>query len=102
MNKLTGAVVASVVAGLFAANAIAAGTTPAKDSKDSKTTSAKVKCTGVNDCKGKGECSGDGHGCSGNNSCKGKGWVTMDSAKACTDKGGKVLADNDTKTTPKK
>ena len=98
MNKLTGAVVASVVAGLFAGNALAAG---AKDTKDSKTTSAKVKCTGVNDCKGKGECSGDGHGCAGNNSCKGKGWITMDSAKACTDKGGKVLADNDTKSKTK-
>jgi hypothetical protein len=96
MNKMTGAVVASVVAGLFAANAFAASSTT-KDSKDSKTTSAKVKCSGVNDCKGKGECSQDDHGCSGNNSCKGKGWVTMDSAKACTAKGGKVLADNDAK-----
>ena len=98
MNKLTGAVVASVVAGLFAANAIAAGTS----TKDSKSTSSKVKCSGVNDCKGKGECSQADHGCAGNNSCKGKGWVTMDSEKACKDKGGSVYteAKADTKATP--
>jgi hypothetical protein len=90
MNKVTGAVVASLVAGLFAANAVAADkAAPAKE------TSTKVKCTGVNECKGKGECgSADGkHACAGHNDCKGKGWISMDSAKACTDKGGSVVAE---------
>jgi hypothetical protein len=92
MNKVTGAVVASIVAGMFAATAFAAD--KAGTTKDAgKTTTAKVKCSGVNDCKGKGECSGEGHGCAGHNDCKGKGWVTVDSSKACTDKGGSVVAD---------
>ena len=89
MNKVTGAVVASVVAGLFAASAFAATTS----SKDSKSTSSKVKCAGVNDCKGKGECSQADHSCAGNNGCKGKGWVTMDSEKACKAKGGTVYTE---------
>ena len=93
MNKLTGAVVATVVAGLFAANAYAADASSHK-------TSAKVKCSGVNDCAGKGECSGEGHSCAGHNDCKGKGWITADSAKAWTGKGGKVVADAKAKATP--
>ena len=84
---------------MFAANAFAADKT-ATTGKDAKVTTAKVKCSGVNDCKGKGECSGAGHGCAGHNDCKGKGWVTVDTAKACTDKGGTVVADaKDTKPT---
>src|SRR5438876_11415702 len=101
MNKVTGAVVASLVAGLFAANALAADK-GAKDAKDTKTTSAKVKCTGMNDCKGKGECNGDGHACAGHNDCKGKGWVTVADAKTCTDKGGKVVSDAKPEPAPKK
>jgi hypothetical protein len=52
---------------------------------------AKVACTGVNECKGKGECAGAGNSCAGSNSCKGKG-VTMMSADDCQKKGGKVAA----------
>lgn len=90
MNKLTGAVVASIVAGVFAANAYAAD---GKKTTKTKTASMKVKCSNVNECKGKGECAGEGHSCAGHNECKGKGWITVDSAKACTDKGGTVVAD---------
>lgn len=94
MNKLTGAVVASMVAGMFASNAFAAD----KAGTDAKATSSKVKCSGVNECKGKGECGGPSSACAGHNDCKGKGWVTVDSEKACTDKGGKVVAEvKDTK-----
>ena len=89
MNKLTGAVVASMVAGMFASNAFAAD----KAGTDAKETSTKVKCSGVNECKGKGECAGAAAACAGHNDCKGKGWITLDSAKACTDKGGTVVAD---------
>jgi uncharacterized membrane protein len=92
MNKVTGAVVASIVAGMFAANAFAADKGAAA-AKDTKAASTKAKCSGVNECKGKGECSGEGHSCAGHNDCKGKGWVTVDSAKACTDKSGTVVAD---------
>jgi hypothetical protein len=54
-----------------------------------------VKCAGINECKGKGECgAADGsHSCKGKNECKGKGWVNASSAKACTDKKGEVVKD---------
>jgi hypothetical protein len=58
-------------------------------------TAKTVKCSGINECKGKGECaSPDGSSsCSGKNACKGKGWVKVADEKACTDKGGTVLKD---------
>lgn len=45
------------------------------------------QCHGVNACKGKGACGGQGHACSGHNSCKGKGWLKM-TAEECKEKGG--------------
>ncbi len=47
----------------------------------------KVKCEGVNSCKGKSECATDHSACNGKNECAGKGWVEMspdecDAAKA--------------------
>ena len=59
---------------------------------DDKTKEAKVKCSGINSCKGKGSCSGASNGCSGQNGCKGKGWVEA-TAKECKDKKGTVVAD---------
>jgi len=50
----------------------------------------KVRCAGINECKGHGSCSGEGHSCSGKNSCKGQGWVET-SAAECSQKGGKVV-----------
>jgi len=50
----------------------------------------KVRCAGVNECKGHGSCAGEGHSCSGKNSCKGQGWVET-SAAECTQKGWKVV-----------
>lgn len=90
MDKRIGAVVATLVAGMFAAGSLAAEET--KDSTRTKETSAKVKCRGINECKGKGECAGPGHACAGHNECKGKGWVTKESEKACKDAGGTVVA----------
>jgi len=49
-----------------------------------------VHCTGINACKGTGECGGKGHSCAGQNACKGQGWVKAASEKECTDKGGTV------------
>ena len=56
---------------------------------------AGVKCAGINECKGKGECGAadNSHACKGKNECKGKGWVNTSSAKACTDKKGTVVKD---------
>jgi uncharacterized membrane protein len=42
----------------------------------------KVKCEGVNSCKGQSECKTDHSSCNGHNECAGKGWVEM-SAEEC-------------------
>jgi uncharacterized membrane protein len=41
------------------------------------TAAAKGECSGVNSCKGKGECGGAGHECAGQNACKGQGWISL-------------------------
>ena len=51
---------------------------------------AEVKCSGVNACKGRGDCATATSECKGHNSCKGKGWVKA-SAKDCKLKGGKSM-----------
>ena len=38
---------------------------------------AKVKCTGVNSCKGQSSCKSAKNSCKGMNSCKGLGFVEM-------------------------
>lgn len=86
--KTQNLLVAAAVASLFAGSAFADTKAPAKTGKDA----AAVKCTGVNECKGKGACGGAGHDCAGNNECKGKGWVTL-AEKDCKAKGGTVVAD---------
>lgn len=84
MKKLTGAVIAAAVAGLFmAGRAIAGDQAGGHD--------AKVCCSGGNACKGKGACKGQDNSCSGKNGCKGKGWVKMEGADACTKASGKVV-----------
>jgi hypothetical protein len=42
---------------------------------------AKVKCEGVNSCKGKSACATANNSCAGKNSCKGKGYVEMTKAE---------------------
>ena len=37
----------------------------------------KVKCEGVNSCKGQSECGTDHSSCNGHNECAGKGWIEM-------------------------
>lgn len=51
---------------------------------------AKVKCAGINSCKGHGSCKQAGHGYKGMNSCKGQGWVSVSKAK-CKAMHGKVV-----------
>ena len=76
-----GAIVASAVAGLFATAMPAIA--HAKDT-------GNVKCSGINDCKGKGACKSATSSCKGMNDCKGKGWVET-SAKECKTKKGSVV-----------
>jgi uncharacterized membrane protein len=83
-KTMKGAIIASAVASMFAVGAFAADKT-AKAGGD-------VKCSGVNDCKGKGACAGANNSCKGQNGCKGQG-VTMMKTDDCTKKGGKVVAD---------
>ncbi len=90
-RHLTGAAIALAVAGMFAADA-AAGDRPRRSKE--RNASTKVRCAGINECRGKGECAGKDHVCAGHNACKGKGWISVPSEKACTDKGGKVVSDS--------
>ena len=85
--RLRGVFVASAALGLLAAS-------PGAASADHHE-GGDVKCANINGCAGKGECAAaDGsHDCGGKNSCKGKGWVKVDSAEACAEKGGTVQED---------
>lgn len=99
MEKRTGAVVATLVASLFAVSAARAADDD-KGGTKTKESSSKVKCGGVNECKGKGECAGAGHACAGHNECKGKGWLTKESEEACKAAGGTVIATRPAKKAP--
>jgi hypothetical protein len=83
-NSPAASALAVAVAGLIlgsATAAVAAEGTP----------TAKVKCSGINDCRGKSECHTATSKCAGKNECKGKGWISVDSEKTCTDKKGTVV-----------
>jgi hypothetical protein len=86
MKNTKGLAIAAAAAALFASKVTLAG------SHEGGTEAKKVKCEGVNECRGKGECGGATHDCAGKNECKGKGWVEM-SAAECKAKGGKVKED---------
>jgi hypothetical protein len=79
-----GTVVAAMVAGLFASAPLLAS------AADKPAAGGDVKCSGVNECKGKGACGGADHGCAGKNECKGKGWIKI-SDKDCKAKKGTVV-----------
>jgi uncharacterized membrane protein len=87
-KTIKGALIASAVAALFAANPALAQ----EKGKTNKTTAKAVHCSGVNECKGKGACAGADNACKSQNSCKGKGYLDTKTEKECLDKGGKVLA----------
>ncbi|HEY8517619.1 MAG TPA: hypothetical protein VIS07_19075 [Candidatus Binatia bacterium] len=87
MNRTTkGALIALGVAAMFTASTALADTPTEGEKKD-----AKVRCAGINECKGKGECAGAGHACGGMNECKGKGVVSTASEEECKTKGGQVV-----------
>ena len=83
-SKLTGAMLATAVALVFAGNAGYAA-----DSSESKPPLASVKCVGGNACKGQSLCQSANSGCKGQNACKGKGYVMTPTAKECVAAGGK-------------
>jgi len=78
-------VLMAAVAGLLTAGALGAVSTAHAADAD------KVKCYGINSCKGKGGCAGGGHGCAGKNACKGQGFVET-SKDDCAKQGGKLTA----------
>lgn len=81
-----GAIVALSVAALFGAR----GALAADSAADAPKGDAKVKCSGINECAGKGSCGGAGNACAGKNTCKGKG-VVETTAEECAAKSGKVV-----------
>ena len=85
-NNMKGAFIAGAVASMFLAGTAHAGD---KAKEGGKT----VKCSASNACKGQGACKGASNACKGQNGCKGQGWQEAASAKDCTAKGGKVIAD---------
>ncbi len=86
-TSVKGALVATLVAGLFGCGGGASDQPPAA----TPSSGAKVKCVGINECTGKSECGGlDGNTCAGTNTCRGKGWIKV-SAEECAAKKGHPL-----------
>jgi hypothetical protein len=83
-TKLTGAMLATAVALVFAGNAVYAA-----DSSNSTAAPSQVKCVGGNACKGQSLCQSAESSCKGANACKGKGYVMTPTAKECVAAGGK-------------
>lgn len=70
-------VLASAVAGLFVAGAAQS----AFAEEHGKAEADKVKCEGVNECKGHGACKSAHNACAGENGCAGQGFVMMTPAE---------------------
>jgi hypothetical protein len=83
---IKGRLMAATLAGLFSTIAPVVAFAGGDDA-------GKVKCEGANGCKGKSSCKSAKNACAGKNGCAGKGWVFTRTAKECTDKGGKVVAE---------
>ena len=79
ISPMSGAAMAAAAAALFATATVS--TTPAQAD------SGKVKCFGLNACKGNGSCKTLANACKGHNACKGQGMSMMSKAK-CIAKGG--------------
>lgn len=66
---------ALAAASLFLAGTAVASTAAADEG-------GKIKCEGVNSCKGQSACKSAAHSCKGQNACKGKGFLML-SPEAC-------------------
>ena len=69
-SKLSGAAIATAAALLFSSMPTTA----------SAADEAKVKCEGVNSCKGQTACATAQNSCQGQNSCKGQGYLMLSKA----------------------
>ena len=69
-RKLSGAAIATAAALLFSSMPTTA----------SAADEAKVKCEGVNSCKGQTACATAQNSCQGQNSCKGQGYLMLSKA----------------------
>ena len=81
LTPISGAAIAAAAAALIASTTLVSTTASAVD--------YKVKCFGLNACKGHGSCKSTANGCKGQNACKGMG-VSMMSKSKCIAKGGKT------------
>ena len=90
--NMKGAFMATAIAGLFVAGVACAKKAETGSTDGTMTSGEMVKCTGVNECKGKGACGGEdmSNSCAGKNECKGKGWIKI-SKDECSEKGGKTM-----------
>jgi hypothetical protein len=75
-NKATRAAIATAAALLFSNMAVTTA----------GAVEAKVKCEGVNSCKGTSACGTATNACQGQNSCKGKGYLLLSQAECDTAK----------------
>lgn len=80
--QVSGAAIAAAAALMFATVAV-----PQAHAED-----AKIKCEGVNSCKGTSACATAHNACQGQNKCKGQGYLMLskadcDAAKAKLSKG---------------
>lgn len=89
-SKLTGISMAAAAATLLLAGCSTGDTAASAEQASSDATMAKVKCSGINSCKGSSSCATATSSCKGQNSCKGKGWIEA-SKSDCDAKGGKVI-----------
>nr|CAA6829417.1 MAG: Unknown protein [uncultured Thiotrichaceae bacterium] len=88
VKKASGIAIASAAAALLLSGC---GSNPYDGGKSTamSKTEAKVKCSGINSCKGTGACGTAKHDCAGKNACKGQGWIKA-SKEDCAKKGGMV------------
>ena len=91
MSRPIDASLALTVAALFLSGCGKSAQSAEPAAPDTVAAGALVKCLGINECKGQGQCGGTGaHVCAGQNDCKGKGWLQVSQAE-CDEKVGQVL-----------
>ena len=87
MSKNLSTTLAMSAAALFLVACNKGGADTATPGTDTASGDTKVKCLGINECKGQGACDMPTHSCAGQNECKGKGWLLV-SASECDAQGG--------------
>lgn len=84
LTKTSGITIAAAAAALLISGA---SLSPAQSAEKKMMEPVKVKCFGLNSCKGKGSCKTAMNECKGKNACQGKGFKELTSAD-CTTQGG--------------